>query len=76
MIPTIPTELSSVFSLAFKLFTLLGLLVYVGFAAVMVRQEQLMAKVLESSSEKIIRLLVLVHLFLSLGLLLVAFIVL
>ena len=76
MIPTIPTEISSAILLAMKLFALLGLLVYVGFAAVMVRQEQLMAKVLEASSEKIIRFLVSIHLLLALILLGLAFVLL
>lgn len=76
MIPTVPTEVSTAVLLAIKLFALLGLLIYVGFAAVMVRQEQLMAKVLESSSEKMLRILVSVHLLLALILLGLAFVLL
>ncbi len=76
MIPTVPTEVSTAVLLAIKLFALLGLLIYVGFAAVMVRQEQLMAKVLESSSEKMLRILVSVHLLLALILFGLAFVLL
>jgi hypothetical protein len=51
-----------------KLFVLLGLVIYIVFAGVMVRQEILMSKVLEEKSEPLLRVLVLIHLVLSLGL--------
>ena len=51
-----------------KLFVLLGLVIYIVFAGVMVRQEILMSKVLEEKSEPLLRVLVLIHLLLSLGL--------
>ena len=49
-----------------KLFILLGILIYIVFAGVMVRQEHLMAKVLEESSEPLLRVLVYIHLAASL----------
>lgn len=76
MIPTIPPEFSTALAAGLKIFSLLGLLVYVGFAAVMVRQEQLMSKVLESTPEGILRLLVSIHLIAALLLFGLAFILL
>jgi len=45
-----------------KLMTLIGLGIYIIFAFVMVRQEQLMSKTLEAASEAILRILTLLHL--------------
>lgn len=55
-----------------KILTLVGLLVYVIFAAIMVRQEQLMAKSLEATYEPILRLLTLLHLAAAIGVFLLA----
>lgn len=53
--------------LTVKLLVLLGLALYAIFAGILVRQEQLMAHVLEESFEPILRILVLIHLFAALG---------
>ncbi len=50
-----------------KVMMLLAIGVYGVFAAVMVRQEQLMAKVLESSAEPILRMLTIIHLLCAVG---------
>lgn len=55
-------DVGSYFWLIFKLLTLLGLAIYVIFAVVVVRQEQLMTKVLEAASEKMLRVFALFHL--------------
>lgn len=55
-----------------KIFTLVGLGLYGIFAAIIVRQEQLMAAVLEESFEPVLRTLVLVHFAASVGLFLLA----
>ena len=62
--------------LILKILVLVGLGVYGVFALVIVRQEQLMAHVLEEAFEPILRLLVLVHLVASLIVLLLAFLLL
>lgn len=53
--------------LAVKLLVLLGLVVYAIFAGILVRQEQLMAHVLEESFEPILRILTLIHFFAALA---------
>lgn len=55
-----------------KLLVLLGLAVYAVFAGIMVRQEQLMANVLEESFEPVLRLIVLIHLVAAIGVFLLA----
>lgn len=62
--------------LVLKILVLIGLGVYTIFAAVMVRQEQLMDNVLEESFEPVLRILVIIHFLASLGLLVLAFILL
>lgn len=59
-----------------KLLTLLGLLIYAIFAVIIVRQEQLMANVLEESFEPVLRLLSFIHLLVSLAILLLAIVIL
>ncbi|MCL4360403.1 hypothetical protein M1555_04110 [Patescibacteria group bacterium] len=54
--------------LTLKILILIGLGVYTVFAAVIVRQEQLMASVLEETSEPILRLLTIIHLSASIAL--------
>lgn len=58
--------------LLLKTLVLIGLGVYGVFAAVMVRQEQLMADVLEESFEPVLRTLTIIHFLASLGLFLLA----
>ncbi len=53
--------------LTLKLLVLLGLVLYAVFAGVLVRQEQLMANVLEEGFEPILRILTLIHFFGALG---------
>lgn len=53
-----------------KLFTLVGLAVYLVFAGIMVRQEHLMAGVLEEAFEPILRIIVLAHFIASIAVLL------
>ncbi|KKW10047.1 MAG: hypothetical protein UY49_C0034G0002 [Microgenomates group bacterium GW2011_GWC1_49_7] len=72
MIPVIPTYVL----LIVKVLGIVGILLYTGFAAVLVRQEQLMAHVLEESFEPVLRILVLAHLVAAIGLLFLAFILL
>lgn len=48
--------------LGMKLMTLVGLGIYIVFAFVIVRQEQLMSKTLEAASEKVLKLLTWLHL--------------
>jgi len=47
---------------AVKLIVLVGLGIYIVFASVIVRQEQLMAKTIEAASEKILSILTWLHL--------------
>jgi len=72
----IPFAVPSVAMLILKLFTLLGIAVYVVFAAVMVRQEHTMANVLEEGFEPVIRMFTYLHLAFSIGLFILAFIIL
>lgn len=55
-------ELGVLVSLSLKILTLIGIVVYLVFAAVMVRQEKLMADVLEEGFEPVLRLLTWLHL--------------
>lgn len=60
-------------TLAIKLLTLFGMGLYIVFALIMVRQEQLMDHVLEESFEPILRALVLLHLLAAVGVFILAF---
>ncbi|MEK7065358.1 MAG: DUF5657 family protein [Patescibacteria group bacterium] len=57
---------------ALKVFILIGVGLYSIFAAIIVRQEQLMAAVLEESFEPVLRTLVIVHFAAAVGLFLLA----
>ncbi len=70
-----PTFASAAFLTA-KIFVLIGIIVYCAFAAVIVRQEQLMANVLEEDFEPKLKLLALIHLILAVGLFLLALVIL
>ena len=65
-------EVPSIAFLILKVLVLLGLIIYGVFAAVLVRQEQLMAHVLEESFEPMIRLLVIGHLVVAVGIFILA----
>lgn len=71
-----PDLLSPVFFFVIKILILVGLSIYAIFSFVIVRQEYLMAKVLEERFEPLLRLLTYIHLFLSLALTLFAFVIL
>jgi hypothetical protein len=62
--------------LMLKVITLLGIAVYVVFAGVMVRQERLMANVLEEAFEPVLRILTYVHLAMSVAVFLLALVIL
>lgn len=72
----IPAVLPWYILLIIKLCVLLGLAIYGVFAGIMVRQEQLMANVLEESFEPALRVLTIVHFAAALGLFLLAIIIL
>ena len=72
----IPTIVPTYILLTLKILVIVALLIYAVFAGVLVRQEQLMANVLEEQFQPIIRMLVLVHLAASLLFLVLAFILL
>jgi hypothetical protein len=57
-----------------KVLAIIGLMLYCIFAVIVVRQEQLMANVLEEYSESFLKILTLIHLFASLGVLILAII--
>ena len=59
-----------------KVLALLGIAVYSVFAAVMVRQEHLMANVLEEGFEPVLRIVTYVHLAMSVAVFLLALIIL
>lgn len=59
-----------------KVLTLVGLGLYSFFAAIMVRQEQLMAAVLEEGFEPVLRLLTILHLAAAVSLFILAIIIL
>jgi len=68
MTPTV----SDAVLLVVKVLFLIGIFLYSVFAAVLVRQEQLMAHVLEESFEPMLRLLVVGHLVISVGVFIMA----
>lgn len=55
-----------------KVFVLVGLGLYSIFAAIIIRQEQLMANVLEESFEPVLRMFTIAHFIASLGVLVIA----
>ena len=71
-----PIVVSSYMLVTVKILVLVALVIYAIFAGVLVRQEQLMANVLEEQFQPILRIFVLVHLIAALLLLVLAIIVL
>lgn len=65
----------SIWSVA-KVFFLFALLIYIGFALVVVRQVQLMTDTLEVGFERPVRILALAHLIVSAGVFLLALVIL
>lgn len=60
-------EITGFFFIILKALFLFGLGLYIIFAFVIVRQEQLMAHVLEESFEPVLRLVCVLHLFAAIG---------
>jgi hypothetical protein len=71
-----PLAISATILIFIKLLILIGVFVYAVFAAVMVRQETLMAHVLEEGFEPVLRILTYVHLALTLVVFLLALVLL
>lgn len=67
-----PVDVSLVVSLAAKVLVLVGIGLYGIFAGIMIRQEQLMAAVLEESFEPTLRLLTILHFAAAAGLFILA----
>lgn len=65
-------DLTNAILITLKIFSLIGLGLYSAFAAIIIRQEQLMASVLEESFEPVLRTLVIVHFAAAVGLFLLA----
>lgn len=59
-----------------KILTIVGLSLYAIYAVIIIRQEELMSKVLAETSEPILRLLAIIHLIASLSVIVLAFILL
>ncbi len=71
-----PIDVSVAVHLAVKVCVLVGFGLYAIFALIMIRQEQLMAAVLEEGFEPILRLLTILHFAASIGLLILAVVIL
>lgn len=69
-------DITSIVLITLKVFILVGLALYSVFAAIMIRQEQLMAAVLEEGFEPILRILTILHFAASVGLIILAIIIL
>lgn len=62
--------------MAIKILTLVGLSLYSVYAVIIIRQEELMSKVLAETSEPILRLLAIIHFISSLAVIVLALILL
>lgn len=71
-----PVNVSVVVSLTVKVLVLIGLGLYAIFSGIMIRQEQLMAAVLEEGFEPILRILTILHFAASVALIILAIIIL
>ncbi len=71
-----PVNIPDTLFLILKFAVLVGLALYALFAAIFIRQEQLMAHVLEAAFEPILRLFVILHFAFSVGLILLALMIL
>lgn len=69
-------NISVIAQLLLKIFALIGLAVYAIFGIIIVRQEHLMANVLEEATEPVLRILVYIHLAASIGLFFLALVIL
>lgn len=71
-----PFSIPILVALTVKIGILIGLLLYAIFAGIVVRQEQLMADVLEEGFEPILRILTILHFAASVALIILAVIIL
>jgi len=71
-----PELIGPMFWLIIKIFTILGIAIYVVFAGVVVRQEQLMSKVLEAGPERALRVIAWLYFIASLFVLFMAIVLL
>lgn len=71
-----PVNVSVVVSFTVKVLVLIGLGLYAIFSGIMIRQEQLMAAVLEEGFEPILRILTILHFAASVALIILAIIIL
>jgi len=69
-------QMTSIGWMAIKILTIVGLSLYAIYGAMIIRQEELMSKVLAETSEPILRLLSIVHLIASLAVIVLAIILL
>ncbi|EKD67098.1 MAG: hypothetical protein ACD_48C00601G0002 [uncultured bacterium] len=69
-------QMTSIGWMAIKILTIVGLSLYAIYGAIIIRQEELMSKVLAETSEPILRLLSIVHLIASLAVIVLAIILL
>lgn len=70
------TDITGIAGLIIKILALLGFGIYFIYAAVIVRQERLMSAVIDEGFEPVIKGLVLIHLAASLGIIILALLVL
>lgn len=71
-----PLGIPVIVTLSVKISILIALLLYAVFAGIVIRQEQLMAAVLEEGFEPILRILTILHFAASVGLIILAIIIL
>ena len=69
-------QMTSIGWMVIKILTVIGLSLYSIYAAIIIRQEELMSKVLAETSEPILRLLSIIHFIAALALILFAIILL
>jgi hypothetical protein len=65
-------DMTSQIWLIVKFFFIIAMLLYAGFSAIIVRQEQLMSDVMEENFESVLKLLTFVHLAAAVGLIFLA----
>lgn len=71
-----PLGIPVIVTLSVKISILIALLLYAVFSGIVIRQEQLMAAVLEEGFEPILRILTILHFAASVGLIILAIIIL
>lgn len=71
-----PQQFSVIGWMTIKILTIVGLALYAVYAGIIVRQEQLMSKVLAESTESVVRLITILHFIAALFLIILALILL